>query len=470
MAEPLKVGDKLPANFDFSKPFKVGDRLPADFDFGPAPAKATEPGSPGFWDTVWNRINPAPAVQEFLNRPKALRDITEAAATSMSLRTKGSDGKWTRREPTPEEKAIIDRGMQAHMNMPEGNILLEAAEPAISSAAHVKEGEYGAAAGDLVGGYAVPAAVAAVVPKIPGAVRATAGAVADAATSPLAREVIQSVPVGGPLVNAGARVVKRKLFEMLDRSKDTRAAAAPPIPPEPSIIPPQAPPEAPIPTPQPPQAQPQPVPLRNAPGLSSASPTSLAEQLKAMALESGTVTPEQTLPGGAAPTPTAGNPQPALAKQMRPLSPAQRKAVADANYRGGGENVAETYEAGGRATKTEKLRDALVNRKEGPITADQAKAVEGDAIFWEQAAKAAGVPNPGKATISQVIFELRKLEQKAKKPATPPTKKGAPSSAAGSEVPPVKPTMEELSQSLKDEMEKSGTLQPPQPKVRRRKR
>lgn len=140
----------------------------------------------GFWESVGNAVNPMPAIREWMNRPKAMDDAVHAlhalstidAEAAKDPANKGvSREKWKRREPTAEEAAVIDRGMNANLPGAEGNILSDTGAPALEAGRQASEGNIRGAAGTLVGGYVVPAVVGAVAPRIPGAARATGRAV-----------------------------------------------------------------------------------------------------------------------------------------------------------------------------------------------------------------------------------------------------------------------------------------------------
>lgn len=160
----------------------------------PAPAAAKE--QPGFFESAWNAINPAPAVREWLNRPQAHRDAADAMVVGMRLHKE-------KRDPTPAEQEIIDRGMKAGLQHPEGNLLAEMSGPGFTAAGQVKDGNLSGAAGTLVGGYGVPAALGAAAPAL-GEGAAKAGTFTGAAVKAAAPQVAG----GAALMGVGEAIAK----------------------------------------------------------------------------------------------------------------------------------------------------------------------------------------------------------------------------------------------------------------------
>lgn len=190
----------------------------------PAPPAAKE--QPGFFESAWNAINPAPAVREWLNRPQAHRDAMDALTVGMRLHKE-------KREPTPAEQEIIDRGMKADLQHPEGNILAEMSGPGFTAAGQVKDGNLSGAAGTLVGGYGVPAALGAAggteaVRSIPTAVKGAVSGAADAATEmvPFSRYGVK-ISAPKPVVTGAAGAAAARLMGLPATAGAAVGAAAP---------------------------------------------------------------------------------------------------------------------------------------------------------------------------------------------------------------------------------------------------
>jgi len=196
----------------------------AQYAEAPAPPAAKE--QPGFLESAWNAINPAPAVREWLNRPQAHRDAADALVAGMRAHNE-------KRQPTPAEQQIIDRGMQANLQHPEGNILAEMAGPGAGAAGQAKEGNYAGAAGTLVGGYGVPAALGALggseaVKAVPTAVKGAAKGAGSAATEmvPFSRYGLK-VSAPKPVVTGAAGAAAARLMGLPAEAGAVVGAAAP---------------------------------------------------------------------------------------------------------------------------------------------------------------------------------------------------------------------------------------------------
>lgn len=138
----------------------------------------------------------------------------------------------------------------------------------------------------------------------------------------------------------------------------------------------------------------------------AAGTSSLAEQLKAMMQESGTLPKEEPVP-------------------FKPP-----------------EFSAETRIASARAARVIQFRDAI---QKAEIPYEDAKAMgEED---WGAVAKHLGIEPPSKATVSQTLFELRKLEPEAPKPARTPAKPNP-------KPKPLKGKALNIAQQLKDSLER----------------
>lgn len=127
-----------------------------------------EGGLSRFFHSAVNAINPLPAIQEWLDKPgelgkagdalHVLNGIHQRAAAMPENKGKPAN-QWKTPPMTPEESALVDRGMNANLGSAEGQHPMLA--PATTAAGQAMGGDYAGAAGTLAGGYVAPAAIGA---------------------------------------------------------------------------------------------------------------------------------------------------------------------------------------------------------------------------------------------------------------------------------------------------------------------
>lgn len=343
--------------------------------------------------------------------------------------------------------------------------------------------------------------------------------VKDSARSLVAKE---EIPAGSlPPAEAARRAELSRLADfdraqMIERMREqirNEAAAAPPIPPEPSIIPLQTPPEAPILSPQPSQIQPQPgfrrngeswlssVPLRNTPGLSSASLMEsgvIVPDLLDFGQQAQTASPRPQLthnappsvrripmpiseepppPGGPSPSPSVkGDPQ-TIAAELKAAMIESGSLPSEPIPIPGPEFAPEVHQAVARGKKVPMEEAIAESIHKNELTRHEVGDLP---LKWwhklgESVASETGIPkiNISADTIKRILMRMGELEKKAGK-AAPAPEKLAKSAAASALEPKIeshpKGSMDSATAELAAEMEKSGTLQPPKPKTTRRKR
>lgn len=165
---------------------------PAAIDYGShAAAMPVQPAPQGFWSSLGAAVNPLPALREWLNRSSNVGAAADAYHELTKLDAKAAAdpankglprNKWTMPEPTDAQRAIIEKGIRAPLPGADDNSI-PFAGPGITAAGQASQGNLAGAAGTLVGGYGVPAALAA----IPGSqAAADAGAFARTANGQLA--------------------------------------------------------------------------------------------------------------------------------------------------------------------------------------------------------------------------------------------------------------------------------------------
>lgn len=117
----------------------------------PPQAAEEQPGAISrFFSAVGDAINPIPAIKEYLDRPSEWKKISDGMGVATASRG---------REMTPEESEIVERGLQANVGNPMGQVLPAGSETAVQAAEQARQGNVAGAAGTLVGGYAIPAAI-----------------------------------------------------------------------------------------------------------------------------------------------------------------------------------------------------------------------------------------------------------------------------------------------------------------------
>jgi hypothetical protein len=164
--------------------------MPATGNASPVKESAQKPPE-GFWNSVIASVNPIPAVKEWLERPAKRGVAMRGAILAMKLDRE-------KRQPTPEEQAILDEAYGADVGTSEGNILREMATPVAEAGSQAESGDLAGAAGTLVGSYAVAPAIGAGVAKVApvvgrGAKRAGT-AVLDASQHPVVKSGAKAVP------------------------------------------------------------------------------------------------------------------------------------------------------------------------------------------------------------------------------------------------------------------------------------
>jgi hypothetical protein len=131
-----------------------------------APLTLADPAHPAvgatrrFLSSAVDAVNPVPAIQEWLNRPDELRKFQEAGHIAIRAHKEG-------RKLTPEEEAIVDRGLAANVGtMGQPPVIPAGAVSAVMAAQQAKTGDLAGAAGTLVGGYGVPMATGASLSRV----------------------------------------------------------------------------------------------------------------------------------------------------------------------------------------------------------------------------------------------------------------------------------------------------------------
>lgn len=221
-----------------------------------------------FFSSVASALDPRPAIKEFLDRPQQNRDAGDALTVLDRIHARAAalpenHGKpisqWKSPELTPDEQGIVERGMHANLGSPEGQHPMLA--PAMQAASQAMGGDYAGAAGSLVGGYAVPAAIGAAAEAAPGALRAGASRVAEAVKKPGTGKIVigagqaaggAGLAMGGHPILGGAEVARgvsnfregmaaRRAAQTRTMPTATRAVGAPASMPVEEMRTPQAP-------------------------------------------------------------------------------------------------------------------------------------------------------------------------------------------------------------------------------------
>lgn len=108
-------------------------------------------------------------IKEWWNRPEEIGHAMDALhvlnkAASLPENKGKPPAQWKSPAYTDEEKAVIERGLNANLGSVEGQHPMLA--PTVQATGQALRGDVAGAAGTLVGGYGVPAAAAAVVPAV----------------------------------------------------------------------------------------------------------------------------------------------------------------------------------------------------------------------------------------------------------------------------------------------------------------
>jgi hypothetical protein len=161
---------------------------PPPLDSHSGPAERDLGDQRGFWESLADKINPVPAIKEWLNRPSqigaamdALHVTREAAMRNPANKGK-LPGQWVsspETELTAEEKTVAEKGFNAHLPAAEGNLVSELGSPAVEAAHQAGTGNLKGAAGTLTGAYGVPVLAGKAIPKVIEAAPAVASALAD---------------------------------------------------------------------------------------------------------------------------------------------------------------------------------------------------------------------------------------------------------------------------------------------------
>jgi hypothetical protein len=134
--------------------------LPARRDAPPIPGE-DEPGiGERFMRSALGAVNPIPGIEEWLNRP-GIGDQLRASADAIEAHQRIKAGKGR-----PEDQGLIDRATQMNLSSSQPSVMPLGSEPATQAGVQARQGDLAGAAGTLVGGYAVPAAVGAVAPSL----------------------------------------------------------------------------------------------------------------------------------------------------------------------------------------------------------------------------------------------------------------------------------------------------------------
>lgn len=190
---PTPLGTKQPDN----TPSIAKAPIPEDLQGAPEPQKPS-----GFWESFnAKRPHPLDAIRDWYKKPEQLNAAFKALHVE-------NQAKKEKRALTPEEQAIVERGNNAHLGLPDdsGTLLQATAGPAATAGGQALSGDVSGAAGTLAGGYGVPAAVGAAIPKLP----AAGEAAMDAAEAT------------GRAVKTGAKVVKGGVKGGLEAASDPK--------------------------------------------------------------------------------------------------------------------------------------------------------------------------------------------------------------------------------------------------------
>lgn len=232
------MADTLPAGYQLDPPAASDVKLPSGYALDGVATQATPAEQPSAMSRMWSSItasvpHPIDAIQEWMKRPSEIRSSMDAlhvlnGVHAEAAKDPANAGKpvnhWKVRDLTPDEQAIVDKGMSAHLPGAEGNILADSTAPAVHAGGQAANGDLAGAAGTLIGGYGVPAAVGAAVPAAMRTVGKVAPklyqsalkpGVADAATLPDVREQVNTgLQNGIPVTEAGTNKLRGLISDL----------------------------------------------------------------------------------------------------------------------------------------------------------------------------------------------------------------------------------------------------------------
>jgi hypothetical protein len=329
----------------------------------------------GFFQSAVDQLKAIPsAISDWWNGGKGqfgamgdalhvLHDVDQDAAKDPQNKDK-PPAQWVRRDLTPDEQAIVDRGSEKALQAvggKGGNLLAETGAPAMTAGQQASQGNAAGAAGTLTGGYVAPAVagkvIGATAPRVGPFVKAAAPDVATGAAKGATAYALGHL-IGNEYTSAlvGAGGIAAGLQDIFKGVGKGWTAA------------------------------------QKAVATKIATAADAADDARAAALARVTdafdpaTAPKTDIQLGNQPAQQPSGPIPAI--------PFSKPDVPSA-----------VYEAAARAEKAQKLAQFL---HAGNITADEAKTMT--AGHWQMAAQGAGVDAPSLASQGQAMFELRKLE------------------------------------------------------------
>ena len=241
----------IPPGFQVETP-----ALPEGFQVESAPTEEPGPFHRFFTGVAQALPHPIDAVREWWNKPDEYAKAADAMHTLTQIHNRAAAmpenkgkpmEKWKQPPVSPEEQAVIDKGMQANLGTAEDTTGIMG--PAIGAAGEAKKGNLAGAAGQMVGAYGVPAAVGAGVEALPEGTGTALKAGAKAAAPDVAQGTLKAgagygamqIPgvnpiaealAGGPIIKAGIEQAGKgvvKGYKALKQSlADTKKTAAGP--------------------------------------------------------------------------------------------------------------------------------------------------------------------------------------------------------------------------------------------------
>lgn len=199
----------MPDSINYGTHAPVEQTIPIDY------GSHTQGAQPGFFQSTWDKFktalpHPIDALNEWASRGAKVGDSMEALHVLNKIAAENPANKGLPpgkqkmlRDPTSEEKAIIERGMNAPLSGPEGNILTDTAAPGYTAAQQARQGDYGGAVGTLAGGYVAPALAGAAIPYVAPAIRTAADF-----TVPAGKAAARDVGVGLAKAGFGGLIIK----------------------------------------------------------------------------------------------------------------------------------------------------------------------------------------------------------------------------------------------------------------------
>jgi hypothetical protein len=377
----------------------------------------------GFFQSAVDQLKAIPsAISDWWNGGKGqfgamgdalhvLHNVDQDAAKDPQNKGK-PPAQWVRRDLTPDEQAIVDRGSEKALQAvggKGGNLLAEIGAPAMTAGQQASQGNAAGAAGTLTGGYVAPAVagkvIGATAPRVGPFVKAAAPDVATGAAKGATAYTLghligneyTSALVGAGGIAAGLqdifkgvgkgwtaaqKAVATKIATAADAADDARAAALARVT---DAFDPATAPKTDI-------------QLGNQPAQQPSGPIPASRQLPAapQPITAGPVADPSKV------TVTTGNPLSYGGPRQLGAGPAPQPTTIPFSKP---DVLSAVYEAAARAEKAQKLAQFL---HAGNITAEEAKTMT--AGHWQMAAQGAGVDAPSLASQGQAMFELRKLE------------------------------------------------------------